>query len=80
MGAEPGRGLARWAQRVPLGNATHVPTETGEGLQHRPQELEPFAVDIATGDLVSLDETVYGPHPLGDGVDICTPAAAYLTS
>jgi len=36
--------------------------------------------DITTGDLVSFDETFHGPHPLRDGVDICTPAAAYLTS
>jgi hypothetical protein len=36
--------------------------------------------EIATGDLVSLQETWHGPHPLRDGVDICTPATAYLTS
>jgi hypothetical protein len=36
--------------------------------------------DIATGDLISLQETVHGPHPLRDGVDICGPAIAYLTS
>jgi hypothetical protein len=37
-------------------------------------------VDNATGDLVSLQESVHGPHPLRDGVDICTPSIAYLTS
>lgn len=36
--------------------------------------------DIATGDLISLEETVHGPHPLRDGVDICGPSIAYLTS
>ena len=36
--------------------------------------------DIATGDLISLQETVHGPHPVRDGVDICGPAIAYLTS
>ena len=36
--------------------------------------------EIATGDLISLQETVHGPHPLRDGVDICGPAIAYLTS
>ena len=36
--------------------------------------------DIATGDLISLQETAHGPHPLRDGVDICGPAIAYLTS
>jgi hypothetical protein len=36
--------------------------------------------DIATGDLISLQETVHGPHPLREGVDICGPAIAYLTS
>lgn len=37
-------------------------------------------IDLATGDLISVDETVHGPHPLRDGVDICGPAIAYLTS
>jgi hypothetical protein len=37
-------------------------------------------IDNATGDLISLDETVHGPHPLRDGVDICGPSVAYLTS
>jgi|SRR5579884_685216 len=36
--------------------------------------------DIATGDLVSFQETVHGPHPQRDGVDVCTPTVAYLTS
>jgi hypothetical protein len=36
--------------------------------------------DIATGDLISIQETVHGPHPLRDGVDICGPSIAYLTS
>ena len=36
--------------------------------------------DIATGDLISYQETFHGPHPLRDGVDICGPAIAYLTS
>jgi hypothetical protein len=36
--------------------------------------------DIATGDLISLQESVHGPHPVRDGVDICGPAIAYLTS
>ena len=34
--------------------------------------------DETTGDLVSYSETVHGPHPLRDGVDICSPAVAYL--
>lgn len=37
-------------------------------------------VDASTGELISLDESVHGPHPLRDGVDICGPAIAYLTS
>jgi hypothetical protein len=37
-------------------------------------------IDNATGDLISLQETVHGPHPLRDGVDVCTPSVAYLTS
>jgi hypothetical protein len=37
-------------------------------------------VDIATGDLISLQETYHGPHPLRDGVDVCGPTIAYLTS
>jgi hypothetical protein len=36
--------------------------------------------DIATGDLISIEETWHGPHPFRDGVDICGPATAYLTS
>jgi hypothetical protein len=36
--------------------------------------------DIATGDLISLQETVHGPHPFRDGVDVCGPSIAYLTS
>jgi hypothetical protein len=37
-------------------------------------------IDNATGDLISIQETVHGPHPLRDGVDICGPWVAYLTS
>ena len=36
--------------------------------------------DIATGDLISFQETVQGPHPQRDGVDVCTPTIAYLSS
>lgn len=36
--------------------------------------------DIATGDLISFQETYHGPHPQRDGVDVCTPTIAYLTS
>jgi hypothetical protein len=36
--------------------------------------------DTATGNLISFQETVDGPHPQRDGVDICTPTIAYLTS
>jgi hypothetical protein len=37
-------------------------------------------IDNATGDIVSIQESVHGPHPLHDGVDICTTSVAYLTS
>jgi hypothetical protein len=37
-------------------------------------------IDEETGDIVSYNETFHGPHPLRDGVDICTPATNYLTS
>jgi hypothetical protein len=37
-------------------------------------------VDNATGDVVSAQSTFHGPHPLHDGVDICGPSVAYLTS
>ena len=36
--------------------------------------------DNATGNVISVRETVNGPHPLRDGVDICGPSVAYLTS
>lgn len=36
--------------------------------------------DIATGDLISFQETFHGPHPGREGVDVCTPTIAYLTS
>jgi hypothetical protein len=36
--------------------------------------------DIATGDLIAFQETWHGPHPSRDGVDVCTPTIAYLTS
>jgi hypothetical protein len=36
--------------------------------------------DVATGDLVSLQETWHGPHPFRDGVDVCGPTTAYLAS
>lgn len=36
--------------------------------------------DIATGELISFQETYHGPHPSRDGVDVCTPTIAYLTS
>ena len=41
-----------------------------------------FAVtfDLASGDVISVDESWHGPHPLRDGVDVCGPAIAYLTS
>jgi len=37
-------------------------------------------IDNATGNVISSSETVHGPHPLRDGVDICTPSIVYLTS
>ena len=37
-------------------------------------------IDNATGDIISIQESVHGPHPLRDGVDICGPSVAYLTS
>lgn len=37
-------------------------------------------IDNATGDIISGSETVHGPHPIRDGVDVCTPTIAYLTS
>ena len=39
-----------------------------------------LTIDNATGDIISGSETVHGPHPLRDGVDICGPSIAYLTS
>jgi hypothetical protein len=39
-----------------------------------------LTVDNATGDILSGSQTVHGPHPLHDGVDICTPSVAYLNS
>jgi hypothetical protein len=36
--------------------------------------------DITTGNLLSLQETFHGPHPLREGIDICGPSVAYLTS
>ena len=37
-------------------------------------------IDNATGDIISGSETFHGPHPIRDGVDVCTPTIAYLTS
>jgi hypothetical protein len=37
-------------------------------------------IDNATGDIISGLETFHGPHPIRDGVDVCTPVIAYLTS
>jgi len=37
-------------------------------------------IDNATGDIISSSETIHGPHPIRDGVDVCTPTIAYLTS
>jgi hypothetical protein len=39
-----------------------------------------LTIDDATGDIISGSETVHGPHPMRDGVDVCTPTVAYLTS
>jgi hypothetical protein len=36
--------------------------------------------DAATGDYITTSESWHGPHPLRDGVDICGPSIAYLTS
>lgn len=36
--------------------------------------------DDTTGDIVSGSETFHGPHPGREGVDVCTPTIAYLTS
>ena len=36
--------------------------------------------DVASGDVISDSQSWHGPHPLRDGVDICGPAIAYLTS
>ena len=37
-------------------------------------------IDNTTGDVISGSETFHGPHPIHDGVDVCTPTIAYLTS
>ena len=37
-------------------------------------------IDNATGDVISGSETYHGPHPIRDGVDVCGPTIAYLTS
>jgi hypothetical protein len=37
-------------------------------------------IDDATGDLISAQETFRGPHPFHDGVDVCGPSVAYLTT
>ena len=37
-------------------------------------------IDNATGDPISVSETFHGPHPFRDGVDVCGPSIAYLTS
>jgi hypothetical protein len=37
-------------------------------------------IDNATGDIITGSETFHGPHPIRDGVDVCTPAIVYLTS
>jgi len=39
-----------------------------------------LTIDNATGDILSGSETFHGPHPFRDGVDVCTPSVAYLTS
>ena len=40
-----------------------------------------LTIDNTTGDIVSIEgERFDGPHPLRDGVDICGPSVAYLTS
>jgi hypothetical protein len=39
-----------------------------------------LTIDLASGDVLSVESTWHGPHPLRDGVDICGPAIAYLTS
>jgi hypothetical protein len=36
--------------------------------------------DLASGAVISVEESWAGPHPLRDGVDICGPAIEYLTS
>ena len=36
--------------------------------------------DNTTGDFISGSETFHGPHPGREGVDVCTPTIAYLTS
>jgi hypothetical protein len=38
-----------------------------------------LTIDLASGDVLSVESTWHGPHPLRDGVDICGPAIAYLT-
>jgi hypothetical protein len=37
-------------------------------------------IDLASGDVLSAEQSWHGPHPLRDGVDICGPAIAYLLS
>jgi hypothetical protein len=39
-----------------------------------------ITIDASTGDVISVEESSHGPHPLREGVDICGPAIAYLTS
>lgn len=39
-----------------------------------------FTFDNATGDFISGSESFHGPHPGRQGIDVCTPTIAYLTS
>jgi hypothetical protein len=36
--------------------------------------------DVASGDLIAITESFHGPHLFREGVDVCGPTIAYLTS
>jgi hypothetical protein len=61
-----------------IANGPVLTSESGQPLRSAGESDSAVTFDTATGELISFTQSVHGPHPYDDGVDVCGPTVAYL--
>jgi len=61
-------------------NGPVLRSANGRPLRSVGESDSTLIVDNATGEWISFEQSVHGPHPYDDGVDVCGPTLAYLRS